>query len=48
VIDPALTPQKDPADLHDAADQFISQGGKWRPTAELARLIDRAALGIAA
>lgn len=48
VIDPVLAPRKDPADLHDAADRFIAQGGKWRPTAELARLIDRAALGIAA
>ncbi len=27
---------------HDAADRFISQGGKWRRTADLARLIDRA------
>lgn len=41
-------PRKAPADLHDAADRFIAQGGKWRPTAELARSIDRAALGIAA
>jgi hypothetical protein len=37
VIDPVLAPRKDPADLHDAADRFIAQGGKWRPTAELAR-----------
>jgi hypothetical protein len=35
-------------DLHDAADRFIAQGSKWRPTADLARLIDRAALEIAA
>ena len=48
VIDPVLAPRKAPADLHDAADRFIAQGGKWRPTAELARSIDRAALGIAA
>lgn len=43
VIDPVLAPRKAPADLHDAADRFIAQGGKWRPTAELARSIDRAA-----
>lgn len=47
VIDPVLAPESS-ADLHDAADRFIAQGGKWRPTAELARSIDRAALGIAA
>ena len=48
VIDPVLAPRNDPADLPDAADRFIAQGGKWRPTAELARVIDRVALGSAA
>ena len=48
VIDPVLALRMDPTGLHDAADRFIAQGGKWRPSAELARLIDRAALGVTA
>ena len=34
-------------EIHDDADRFIAQGGRWCPTAALARLIDCAALGIA-
>ena len=48
VLDPVLAPRNDPADLLNAADRFIAQGGRWRPSADLARLIDCAALGIAA
>ena len=48
VIDPVLALRMDPTGLHDAADRFIAQGGKWCPTAALARLIDRAALGVTA
>jgi len=29
----------------DAASRFIAQGGRWRPKADLAQLIDDAALG---
>lgn len=32
----------------DAAARFVAQGGTWRPTAALSRLIDNAALGIVA
>ncbi len=46
VIDPVLTPRQESTDIHDGADRFIAQGGKWRPTAELARLIDSVALGM--
>jgi hypothetical protein len=31
--------------LVDAATQFVAQGGQWRPTAQLARAIDEAAMG---
>jgi len=31
----------------DAASRFIAQGGRWRPSDELAQRIDNAALGIA-
>jgi hypothetical protein len=31
--------------LVDAASQFVAQGGRWRPTAQLARAIDEAAMG---
>lgn len=48
VLDPVLAPPKDADETRDAADRFIAQGGRWRPTAELARLIDCAALGIMA
>jgi hypothetical protein len=31
--------------LVDATSQFVAQGGRWRPTAQLARAIDEAAMG---
>ncbi len=48
VLDPVRAPRNDPVHLHDAADRFIAQGGRWRPSDELAWLIDCATLGIAA
>ena len=48
VLDPVLAPPKNAEEIHEAVDRFVAQGGRWRPTADLARLIDRAALGVAA
>jgi hypothetical protein len=44
-LDPALVGTKHDEKVLDAATRFIAQGGKWRPSASLARTINEAALG---
>ncbi len=44
-LDPALALPDDDESVLDAASRFIAQGGRWRPPAALAQLIDDAALG---
>lgn len=48
VLDPVIAPPRDADDIRDATERFIAQSGRWRPAADLARLIDCAALGITA
>jgi hypothetical protein len=44
-LDPALASTKHEEKVLDAATRFIAQGGRWRPSASLARTINEAALG---
>jgi len=44
-LDPALALPADDKSVLDAASRFIAHGGRWRPRAALAKLIDDAALG---
>lgn len=48
VLDPVLAPPKNADEIRDATDRFIAQGGRWRPAAKLARLIDCVALEVTA
>ena len=41
---PLATESEETLVVVDAASRFVSQGGNWRPSAKLARLIDQAAL----
>jgi hypothetical protein len=43
-VDPALVDTKYDEKVLDAATRFIAQGGRWRPSASLARTINAAAL----
>ena len=43
-VDPALVGTKHDEKVLDAATRFIAQGGRWRPSASLARTINEAAL----
>jgi len=44
-IDPAPAKTNDDATVLDAATPFVSRGGRWRPSASLARSINAAAPG---
>jgi hypothetical protein len=44
-LDPALIGTKHEEKVLDAATRFIAQGGRWRPSASLARTINDVALG---
>jgi hypothetical protein len=44
-LDPALVSTKHEEKVLDAATRFIAQGGRWRPSASLARTINEAAPG---
>jgi hypothetical protein len=44
-LDPALVSTKREEKILDAATRFIARGGRWRPSALLARTINEAALG---
>jgi hypothetical protein len=44
-LDPALVSTKHEEKVLDAATRFIARGGRWRPSASLARTINEAALG---
>ena len=43
-VDPAIIGTKHDERVLDAATRFIAQGGRWRPSASLARIINEAAL----
>lgn len=43
-VDPTLVGTKHDEKVLDAATRFIAQGGRWRPSASLARTINEAAL----
>jgi hypothetical protein len=44
-LDPVFDVPGDDGHVLDAASRFIAQGGRWRPSNDLARRIDDAALG---
>jgi hypothetical protein len=44
-VDPALVDTKRDGKVLDAASRFIAQGGRWRPSASLARTLNEAAPG---
>jgi hypothetical protein len=44
-VGPALVDTKHDGKVLDAAARFIARGGRWRPSASLARTINEAALG---
>jgi hypothetical protein len=44
-LSPVLGQAQKGTDVVDATDRFIAQGGRWKPSAAVARLIDDAALG---
>lgn len=44
-LSPALGRARNATEVVDARDRFIAQGGRWKPSTAVARLIDDAALG---
>jgi hypothetical protein len=44
-LSPVLGQVRNATDVVDASDRFIAQGGRWKPSTAVARLIDDAALG---
>jgi hypothetical protein len=45
VLSPVLGQARNATSVVDASDRFIVQGGRWKPSIAVARLIDDAALG---
>ncbi len=44
-IAPAIGEREGPANVVEAADRFVAQGGRWVPSRSLGRRIEAAALG---